>query len=295
MKEFLAGSDVEKLLEAIGCCINLCFSSHELTIKIINLVAPYLITFLHGTNPILQEYSSICIGNMAYDCHLCCTLLKQQGLVFTLIPLLQSSHQQVIRSCLFILQNFSKHLDSDDIEKLMKEGILTILSKLLLHKSTDPELYQDIYYVLFCLTAQIEICKQYFYKESFHCIALNHLKYFCLEQFKNISIITAIVRFLGNLTSSDNIFSCEIINHKYFEDCLIKLLSSSFRHIRKEILWLLQNIFASCDKQLVKSNINIPLLINALSTLLYKDETMKEALCILLHNLSNSNSTVQLF
>ncbi|XP_023231013.1 uncharacterized protein LOC111631051 isoform X2 [Centruroides sculpturatus] len=55
LKEFLIGPDVEKLLEAIGCCTNLCFSSHEVTVKVINKIAPYLITFLNGSNIIVQS------------------------------------------------------------------------------------------------------------------------------------------------------------------------------------------------------------------------------------------------
>ncbi|XP_067120719.1 importin subunit alpha-7-like isoform X2 [Centruroides vittatus] len=288
LKEFLIGPDVEKLLEAIGCCTNLCFSSHEVTVKVINKIAPYLITFLNGNNIIVQEYSSICIGNMAYDCEICCTLLKRQGLLFTIIPLLQSSHQQIVRSCLFVLQNFSRYLNKNDIEKLTKEGILTIISKLLLSKLSSQSLLHDIYNILFHFTAHIESCKQYFHKEAIHLIALNHLKFFCLDQFKNVSIITTIVRILGNLTSSDDTFSTEILSHKYFEDCLSELLTSSFRHIRKEILWLLRNVFASCNRKFIWSNINVPSLINTLLLLHHRDDSANEALYIL-QDLSDPN------
>ncbi|KAL1418986.1 hypothetical protein MTO96_025531 [Rhipicephalus appendiculatus] len=90
-------------LEALSCLTNLACGDHKATNRVLRSAGPYLITFLNGSNPFLQEQSAWCLANIARDCDECRELLKCQGASHAFVKALQSIYPQVVDMAVFAL------------------------------------------------------------------------------------------------------------------------------------------------------------------------------------------------
>ncbi|KAH7959940.1 hypothetical protein HPB49_015218 [Dermacentor silvarum] len=95
-------------LEALACLTNLACGDHKATYRVLRAAGPYLITFLNGSNPFLQEQSAWCLANIAMDCDQCCDLLRCQGASHAFVKALQSIYPQVVEMAVLALKAYTQ-------------------------------------------------------------------------------------------------------------------------------------------------------------------------------------------
>ena len=83
------GNDIDLQIEAAWCFTNLAGSTRDHAAHILKAGGAYLITYLRGSNVLLQDLCAWTLGNLAGDCEECKTIMLDQGAVDPLVHLLK--------------------------------------------------------------------------------------------------------------------------------------------------------------------------------------------------------------
>ena len=83
------GGDIDLQIEAAWCFTNLAGSTREYAVRVLKASGAYLITYLSGSNVLLQDLCAWTLGNLAGDCEECRRMMLDQGAVDPLVHLLK--------------------------------------------------------------------------------------------------------------------------------------------------------------------------------------------------------------
>ncbi|XP_077511181.1 uncharacterized protein LOC144121706 isoform X1 [Amblyomma americanum] len=140
--------EVSCQLEALACLTNLACGNHKATFRVLRAAGPYLVTFLNGGNPLLQEQSAWCLANVAMDCDKCRELMQCQGASHALVKALQSIHPQVVDMAVLALQSYAQY-SSDIARDLVTRGLLEHLLPLFERQSAKPDFIAQLGWIVF--------------------------------------------------------------------------------------------------------------------------------------------------
>lgn len=125
-------------LEALACLTNLACGDHKATYRVLRSAGPYVVTFLNGSSPFLQEQAAWFLANAAMDCDACRDLLRRQGAGYALVKALQSAHSAVVEMAVLALQAYAQG-PAANAEDLVAQGLLKHLCPLFDQKSSKPD------------------------------------------------------------------------------------------------------------------------------------------------------------
>lgn len=252
-------------LEAIACVTNLSCGNHKATFRAVRMVAPYLVTFLNGDNHILQDHSAWALGNMASDCDKCCTWLTSQGICHALVKALETLHDQVLDSCLFALQTYTAS-PSADVECLVRLGVVYKLLDLL-KKGISPWLLSQLARVIFNVYSR-EDCSIVDHEETASLCGILAERLVTRARLgeQDVSTLTPLVRCLATFAACQDTLASIAAQSPGMAECLGGLLNSAYLHLRRECLWLVNNLAGAAA--LVWNEGNFDLSISCLSGIL---------------------------
>ncbi|XP_050029154.2 uncharacterized protein [Dermacentor andersoni] len=229
-------------LEALACLTNLACGDHKATYRVLRLAGPYLITFLNGSNPFLQEQSAWCLANIAMDCDKCCDLLRCQGASHAFVKALQSIYPQVVDMAVLALQAYVQS-SPDIVQDVVTRGLLKHLLPLFDQDSAKPDFIAQLGWIAFYIhsndSAQIEsmdctarLC---------HIVASRMVQYSSAPQ-ENVTALTSLLACLANWSSRWGDLAGEVAATPGMVGALGHLLEAPYLHLRREALWLIQGL-----------------------------------------------------
>ncbi|OWF40977.1 importin subunit alpha-8-like isoform X2 [Mizuhopecten yessoensis] len=234
------GQDVELQQEAAWCITNISAGTHQHAVAIAKYVAPYLVTYLSSSVPVIQDQSAWALGNLAGDSKESCTMIQAQGVVLPLVQLLQSPHPSVVQSASFALSNMAK--ESQDIAReIVLAKALPLLQSLLVNTPENQGILTEVSWVLSYLAASGE-----FSEEMAGLGMLTQIVDILVQLVSTnphiAQIVTPLLRCLGNMCSGPDEYTQMACVNPALLQTLAAYLASSHRHIRKETLWVLSNM-----------------------------------------------------
>lgn len=278
----LIGKDAQKQLEAAACLTNLACSSHKSCCKIAKRAGAYLVLFMNGDSLYMQDQCAWTAGNIVNDCYECFSILKAQGLLPALLKLLESSMSEVIHSATFALCACTKYEDSDMMTLAGSATLAQSFLKVILQGGVNRGAIADASFGLAnCYYLAGANNFQNFTPDAAD-IILNCLDRCTKESPIDILIATPLLRCLGYFGYQKNSV-CEYISvHNFFNNVINQIMCSHYHHLKKELLWVLNNILVSEDLDMDYSTLNN--IINTIKSLLNPlDSALYEALyCIAL-------------
>ncbi|XP_049270892.1 uncharacterized protein LOC119390819 isoform X2 [Rhipicephalus sanguineus] len=214
-------------LEALACFTNLACGDHKATFRVLRCAGPYLITFLNGSNPFLQEQSAWCLTNIAKDCDECRNLLRCQGASHAFIKALQSIYPQVIDMAVLALQAYAQ--SPPDI----------------IHDSVQVE----------DMDCTARLC---------HTVA-NKMIHYSLAPQENSAALASLLVCLATWSSRSCDLASALAGMAGMVAALGRLLEAPYLHLRREALWLMHCLsgpLAQYDLAEISAAINgiVPLL-----------------------------------
>ncbi|XP_067012982.2 uncharacterized protein [Anabrus simplex] len=234
----LSGSDTRFQLAAANCCCNLALGNPKFCFQLTKSAAPYLISSLDGLNNAFLDTCVWTLGNLAGSNLKCWRILKSQGILPKLAHLLTSFSDDIQRSAIYALSQFVKTgfdaLETKELELVANEVCPLVVK--------EP----SVYWLLYLLSCSPDCCAVFMRNLLFEQI----FKLLSCEDNLNPEVdpvkTTALVRTLANLCASQS--GSELFFHIYetepetVQSTLSLLLTSSYPHIQKEVLWMLGNI-----------------------------------------------------
>ncbi|XP_057296422.1 uncharacterized protein LOC130625358 [Hydractinia symbiolongicarpus] len=242
---YLTGPDSTLQLEAAWCVTNMSANDHEHMPMIVKATAPYLVTYLQSGSVLLQDQSGWALGNMAADGEEIRKVLKAQGVISPLISLVKSDTDGVIQSSLFALCNMAKSLPIIETD-LLNSDLLDTVQKKISDENTDLNIICELAWLLSYMSAEDSFCKV-IVKTGI----LRHVVHWLCKvrphQQEYLFAVTPLLRCLGNLIGLDPNILIDIIlpyENGMLLPTLNTFLVSNKRHLIKESLWVLSNIFS---------------------------------------------------
>ncbi|XP_022254024.1 importin subunit alpha-6-like isoform X2 [Limulus polyphemus] len=236
LTKHLSGNDTQLQLETAGCVTNLVTGSHKSTFMVLKATAAYLITFLHGSNPLLQDQAAWALGNMAADCQQCRKYLKNQGLEAALVSLLTSTHTSVVESCIFALSSYTKWKDVS-IRNLVDLDLVKLISDIITWPDIKPRILTDFSEIMLRLGSE-----EGPWELTSHWQLIGQTLAKRLNEVSDIDVTLAILRCLTNMVVgdvSDEAFYLPV------HSCITKMLHSDVKLLRLECVRLLGNTVGS--------------------------------------------------
>lgn len=239
----LLRNDTAIQLEAAACITNIACGNHKATSRVVRAAGPYLITFLNGGNPFLQDQCAWALGNMASDCGQCSERLRAMGLCYAMVKALETPHEQALGSCLFCLRAYVDS-SSADIQSLVSLGLLEKLCSLWKREPTPETLLSHLARATFSVYSRREdstVTSKYSL-EMCRLVTVHFLRHMQNKE-PDITVLTPLVRCLATFAGFGwNSFSDAELGTSNVAACLGKLLKSPYLHLRRECLWLLNNL-----------------------------------------------------
>lgn len=234
----LSGRKALHQLEAAYICCNLATADEHACEAVATSAGPYLIQYLDCQNISLQMACLWTLGNLSSGSVKAFNILQAQGLLNRLINCLRNPHPEVIEGALYalclMLRSYEFSCDQrQEIASLAvgltccKEDVEWILYLLSCYSDCDQILLEN-FIPQKCVTA----LHQYAADAPIHLDTLSALR-----------SVTALVRTSANLCIEESgQAGIMILAHDSFPKILNDLLHASHPHLRKEALWLGQNL-----------------------------------------------------
>ncbi|XP_047122727.1 importin subunit alpha-6 [Hydra vulgaris] len=276
---YLTGNDSTLQLEASWCITNMSANDHKKMLFVVKSTAPYLITYLESGSELLINQSAWALGNMAADDAECRLLLKEQGVIKPLIDLVKKkNYSGALQASLFALCNMARSPELV-IPELFDSAIPNTLIEILNNLTTDLNIIGELAWLLSYMTMDENHCLVFVEKGILPCL----VHWLCKvrpHQQEYLFAVTPLLRDLGNIIgikSISNLNSIFTLENGSLLETLNNFLFSNKRHLIKECLWVLANIFA-CNFDLKNYIESVKLLIPNISRhLLSAYEIKKEA------------------
>ncbi|XP_037514451.1 importin subunit alpha-6 isoform X1 [Rhipicephalus sanguineus] len=252
-------------LEALACFTNLACGDHKATFRVLRCAGPYLITFLNGSNPFLQEQSAWCLTNIAKDCDECRNLLRCQGASHAFIKALQSIYPQVIDMAVLALQAYAQS-PPDIIQDLVTRGLLKHLLPLFDRDSAKPDFIGQLGWITFYAYSNDSV-----QVEDMDCTArlchtvANKMIHYSLAPQENSAALASLLVCLATWSSRSCDLASALAGMAGMVAALGRLLEAPYLHLRREALWLMHCLsgpLAQYDLAEISAAINgiVPLL-----------------------------------
>lgn len=226
-------------LEALACLTNLACGDHKATYRVLRAAGPYLITFLNGSNPFLQEQSAWCLANIAMDCDQCCDLLRCQGASHAFVKALQSIYPQVVEMAVLALKAYTQS-SPDVVQDLITRGLLKHLLPLFDQVSAKPDFIAQLGWITFYVHSNGSV--QF---ESMNCtarlchIVANRMVQYSSAPQENATALTSLLACLANWSSRWCDLAGAVAGTPGMVGALGHLLEAPYLHLRREALWLI--------------------------------------------------------
>lgn len=226
-------------LEALACLTNLACGDHKATYRVLRSAGPYLITFLNGTNPFLQEQSAWCLANAARDCDQCRDLLKCQGASHALVKALQSIYPQVVDTAVLALQAYAQS-SLDIIQDLVTRDLLRHLIPLFDQDAAKPDLIGRLGWIVFCVYSNdsVQVPDMDCTARLCHAAANKTIRYSAAPQ-ENSAALASLLACLATWCSRWHDLAVAVAGMPGIVAALGHLLGAPYLHLRREALWLI--------------------------------------------------------
>ncbi|XP_074641679.1 uncharacterized protein LOC141899333 [Tubulanus polymorphus] len=264
MVGILTGLDTELHLESAWCLTNISAGMHEHAKITLKMAAPYLITYLSGSNPVMQDQCAWALGNIAGDSEECRDVLKHQGIIPPLVELLKSPSPTVVKSALFAISNMARGHDPS-IKEMLNIGVATLVLNLMEFKEDMLPVIAEVAWVLTYLTASGDYEEELVSQGIIPKIS-NMIAQIAVHNHDDVQAITPLLRALGNLCSGADRYSVDASQTDGLLPALSKFLQSNHRHIRKECLWTMSNMTGEMNvaREIIRTGA-VPHFVNLLS------------------------------
>uniref|UniRef100_A0A2R5LLN7 Uncharacterized protein n=1 Tax=Ornithodoros turicata TaxID=34597 RepID=A0A2R5LLN7_9ACAR len=233
MSAFLC-SDASTQVQATGCIANLA-SSVQVAPRVCSAAAPYLLTFLAGSYNILQDCAAVALGNLALNG--CCEQLGAMGFLCVTASVLKSPYEFVVHSCLISIEcyTFSAAISSRHIEETeLLENLLLVIKAGFLSEPCQ---------ILFNVYARVEDLKVSEELSASICQAiLDFYPELDCTSADDIMFLTAMQRCLAAMAAASPQVGEQVAVGLLKIDVLRACLLSPYSHLRKECIWLINNI-----------------------------------------------------
>ncbi|CAH1801140.1 unnamed protein product [Owenia fusiformis] len=236
----LSGNDADVQLDAAWCVTNIATGTDDHAYAMAKVAGPYLVTFLSGSNHMLQDQCAWALGNIAGDGPKCRDLVIQQGALPPLVQLLQAPQPSLVQSAAFALSNMIRG-DGANTKALVDLGAVPLLLKHITLQEDNQALVSEVCWVLTYLAVSGDHEKELVDGGFLETLA-TLLVAVSNTQEHNIQILTPALRCLGNVCSGPNEITQRICQNKELVPALGRFLHSDHYHVRKECLWALSNM-----------------------------------------------------
>lgn len=261
----LTSNDSNLQVEAAWCITNLSAGSDHHCNVALKASAPYLITYLDGQNIELKDHCCWALGNMAANGTECQTMLQRLGLLTPLVNIIMtcSYSPQLMQSALFAMANM---MSNNEICSGFPSINVEFISRLLHFQRSQLNIGGKSGTVL-------EICRLLFHiscSSDKHSVMLSTgvfseltdvLVQCFLAADNMITIITPLIRCLGNLAFQPDDFITSAVKDGRLVKCLSQLLQTGNVpfFLQKEVLWVLNNVTvvsAAASQQCMDNNLH---------------------------------------
>ena len=255
---FLDGNySVEFIYEAFWCLINISYGNENESEKIQNLGAvDKIIPFLHHNLDEIKELAIWCLDNLSYDSLKIRKILANKNILKILITLISTNgNEKIISHCVSVIKYnmrlYSKKIKQEfDIKKLTN-----IISKLIMNiqYNQSNELIKNIFFDCCYILAHIS---EHF-KKSINFMLENGVIEYIIELMKDPTIESkerlfhCLLKIIGNIICGDANQTKQILTDDIF-NILKKHINSHSKLIQKEICWIISNITADTQQNMIK-------------------------------------------
>nr|XP_037278068.1 importin subunit alpha-8-like [Rhipicephalus microplus] len=225
-------------LEALSCLTNIACGDHKATYRVLRSAGPYLITFLNGTNPFLQEQAAWCLTNIAKDCDECRSLLRCHGASHAFIKALKSVYPHVVDMAVLALQAYAQS-PSHIIQDLVARDLLKQLLPLFDRDSAKPDFIGQLGWITFYAYSNASV-----QAEDMDCTArlchtvANKMIQCSLASQENSVALSSLLACLATWSSRWCELAGELARMPGMVAALGRLLEAPYLHLRREALWL---------------------------------------------------------
>lgn len=231
--------EVSCQLEALACLTNLACGNHKATFRVLRAAGPYLVTFVNGSNPLLQEQSAWCLANVAMDCDKCRELMQFQGASHALVKALQSVHPQVVDMAVLALQSYAQY-SADIARDLVTRGLLEHLLPLFDRQSAKPEFIAQLGWIVFYVYNSGVMQSENLEHTAKLChLAANRTVLYSAAPKENAAALTSLLVCLADWSCRWQRLAVTVSRTPGMATTLGCLLNAPFLHLRREALWLL--------------------------------------------------------
>ncbi|KAL1443596.1 hypothetical protein MTO96_030250 [Rhipicephalus appendiculatus] len=226
-------------LEALSCLTNLACGDHKATNRVLRSAGPYLITFLNGSNPFLQEQSAWCLANIARDCDECRELLKCQGASHAFVKALQSIYPQVVDMAVFALLAYAQS-SSDIVQDLVKRDLHEHLLPLFDRDSAKPDFIGQLGWIILCTYSHDSVPVENMNHSERLCLTvLDKMIHYSLAPQENSAALPSLLACLATWSSQRCKLAGPLAGSPGIIAALGRLLEAPHLHLRREALWLM--------------------------------------------------------
>ncbi|XP_077511182.1 transmembrane and coiled-coil domain-containing protein 6 isoform X2 [Amblyomma americanum] len=231
--------EVSCQLEALACLTNLACGNHKATFRVLRAAGPYLVTFLNGGNPLLQEQSAWCLANVAMDCDKCRELMQCQGASHALVKALQSIHPQVVDMAVLALQSYAQY-SSDIARDLVTRGLLEHLLPLFERQSAKPDFIAQLGWIVFYVyNSGVMQSEELEHTAKLCHLVANRTVLYSTAPKENAPALTSLLVCLADWSCRWEKLAVAVSRTPGITTTLGCLLNAPFLHLRREALWLM--------------------------------------------------------
>ncbi|XP_076434701.1 uncharacterized protein LOC143274696 [Babylonia areolata] len=284
----LTGRAIEVQEQVAWCMTNVATGRPEHVLALAKAAAPYCITYISGSSPVLQDQCAWALGNMAGDNVECRLLLHSMGCLPPLINLLQSPTPACVKSAAFAISNLIAELHSI-CKDAVQAGLLTVMLQLLQKTDVTPDVLSELGWVVTYLTNSPEVVVE-MVTMGFLPVLVDIVVHVAMTgQVKGGEVATPMLRALGNVCCGPDEYSLMACGNPRLMPALLRLLQSPLPHVVKETVWVMSNM--TSDYSVSQSVVYGPMLPTLVSLLDRGHQVQMETMYTLCNMASHGETT----